>query len=320
MAAFNPYLETDLRDVKAQGASVGDSRSHNGQDFSWNGVTWNPAGGQPNATGAQGNQQSYIQSAIDQMKKVNEPIVKSYEESIPETQKKFSAQSDSIKSRYDNLIASIKGNQGVAETRQTTTTNNELGRRGITGSSGVAQQEMTNALNPITQQYTGFLKEANTAQGEETAANVAGETDALRAIKNAIAQLQSGANSQGVSLGTDMFTSDRNFGESQRVSQLQSELQKEQMRMQQEQAQKDEAFRQQQLAESTRQFNTQEGRLGASSNTGDLSSLFNVLGISTQNNQQGNYIPSIGKSVVGYLADGRALYSDGSAGWSNAKK
>lgn len=262
-----------------------------------------------------GNSQSYVQSAIDQMKKANEPIVQSYQASIPETQKKFSTQREGIKSRYDNLIASIKGNQQVAETRQTTTTNNELGKRGITSSSGVAQQEMTNALNPITQQYTGMQKEAVTAQGEEEGANIAGETDAVRAIQNAIAQLQTGATTQGIQLGTNLYQTD----EQSRAQSIAQELQRQQLEEQKRQADLDAAFREKQLAQNQSQFNT-------TNKSGDISSLFNVLGIGTGTGNtsttkpQGQYIPAIGKSVIGYDSLGRAIYSDGTRGYTYGKK
>lgn len=84
----------------------------------------------------------------------NQPAIQSYE-----------ASKNPLQDRYKNLLQTIKGNQQVAENRQTTTTNNEMGRRGISNDSGVYEQEMTNAVNPITQQYTGMYGDANAQQG-----------------------------------------------------------------------------------------------------------------------------------------------------------
>lgn len=85
-----------------------------------------------------------------------------------------------LQQRYSDLLASIKGNQQIAENRQTVTTQNELGRRGLTSSSGLAQQELTNALNPITQQYTGMLKDT-TGQENIDLANIDRTIASLRA-------------------------------------------------------------------------------------------------------------------------------------------
>jgi hypothetical protein len=95
--------------------------------------------------------------------------------------------------RYNDLIASIKGNQTTAENRQTLTTNNELGRRGITGSSGLAQQEITNAVNPITQQYTGLIKDTTGTENLDIAN-----------IDKAIASLAAGNPESSVSTSTGL--------------------------------------------------------------------------------------------------------------------
>lgn len=307
MGPGNWDWNSPLRHIASGGHNVGDVVN----GMRWNGEKWEGGGS------SGGGAQSYIQDAINMMKKANEPLVASYKEQIPEIQTKFSKQRESIKSRYDNLIASIKGNQTTAETRQTTTTNNELGRRGITMSSGVAQQEMTNALNPITQQYTGMVKEATQAQGDEQQASMDAETEGIRAINNLIAQLEAGATQSGISTGLNLFGMDQQAAESQRARDLQAKL-----------AEADNAFREKQFAESVRQFNTQEARMNkGSGGSGDITELFKTLGIGNTPaptpqpmRSQGINIPAIGKSVVGYLSDGRALYSDGSAGWSYAKK
>lgn len=201
----------------------------------------NPLGGGSNGnygTGSDAN--SYIQNAIKQMQDANKPIISSYQASIPETQKRYAdertrleGEKVTVQDRYKSLIDQIKGNQATAETRQTLTTNNELGKRGITSSSGLAQQEMTNALNPITQQYTGMLKDTGLSQeadlkdiSSKITDTTNNETDALRAIQNAIAQLNSGATTQGISLGTNLYNSDRTFDQNEILKNIQLASQK----------------------------------------------------------------------------------------------
>ena len=165
--------------------------------------------------------QSIIQKSIQQMQQANQPAVSSLQTSIPEVQQKYAqtrsqlqAQAPNLDQQYKDLLTSIKGDQQVAENRQTVTTNNELGRRGITGDSGLAQQELTNAVNPITQQYatltnqTGLEGIKSKQALQDSIANlVPQETSDERAILNSIAQLQSGANSSGVQLGQNLYSS-----------------------------------------------------------------------------------------------------------------
>ncbi len=116
-------------------------------------------------------------SVLDSAKQVRQFNIDSNQPAI----QSLEASKSPLQDRYKNLLDTIKGNQTVAENRQTVTTNNELGRRGISGDSGIAEQEITNAVNPITQAFTGQYKDASAQQGID-----------LSAIQNAIAQLQSG--------------------------------------------------------------------------------------------------------------------------------
>jgi len=91
-----------------------------------------------------------------------------------------------IEERYKTLIDSIKGNQQTATNRQTVATANELGRRGITG-DGLYDQTFTDALNPITREYTNMLSNANTQQSAD-----------LNQVDQLIAQIQSGASKDAI--------------------------------------------------------------------------------------------------------------------------
>ena len=125
--------QSNLRDIASGGHNVGDIVN----GWRWDGVGWHQegggGGGGGGSTGGGGNGDAV-----------------------------FGAAKTALTDRYNNLIAQIQGNQTTATNRQTVTTNNELGKRGILSSSGVAQQEMTNALQPVTSEYTGLM---NTATG-----------------------------------------------------------------------------------------------------------------------------------------------------------
>lgn len=116
---------------------------------------------------------SVVQNAIKMNQEAVKPAIQSYEASIPEIQAssqqqrtQLQAEQGPLEQRYKNLLESIKGNQTTSENRQTLTTANELAKRGISNDSGVFQQELTNAVNPVTQQYTSLY--ANTGlEGEK---------------------------------------------------------------------------------------------------------------------------------------------------------
>lgn len=143
----------------------------------------------------------YIQNAIRMNQQAIQPAVQSYQAQIPEISKSYSQQRTTLTDKYDALLASIKGNQTTAENRQTVVTSNELGKRGLSGDSTLAQQEITNAVNPVTQQYTGLASEAGLSKIGDINQSYTDETAAQRAVTNAIAQLQANAGMSGVGQG-----------------------------------------------------------------------------------------------------------------------
>lgn len=118
-----------------------------------------------------------------------------------------------LQQRYKDLLDSIKGQQQTATNRQTVATSNELAKRGILGESGLAQQEMVNALNPITSEYTSLIKDTGNQQ----------EID-LAGIASQIAGLQSNAGLQGLTLGNQQYQ----FGQTQNLQQQQLDAQRQQ--------------------------------------------------------------------------------------------
>lgn len=154
---------------------------------------------------APGGYEDIVARQISMQQKANEPIISQLE-----------SEKEPLKQRYSQLIDQIKGNQKVAENRQTLTTNNELGRRGISSQDGVGQQEMTNNLNPITQQYTNMIQD--TGYNSEKA---------LRDVASQIAQLKSGAISQGANTGMALYQEDQNRLLQQQAIERQAEQQRQ---------------------------------------------------------------------------------------------
>jgi hypothetical protein len=110
------------------------------------------------------------QKLLDFQKSANAPVIS-----------QLQTQQPGLQDKYKQLVDSIKGNQQLDTNRQTLTTNNQLGARGILPSSGVYQQEMTNALTPIDTQYAGLTANAN-----------AGSIADTQGLALQIAQLQAG--------------------------------------------------------------------------------------------------------------------------------
>lgn len=101
--------------------------------------------------------------------------------------------------RYQNLINQITGNQRQAESRESTATSREFGRRGISLQSGIFDQTLNERLDPITKYYTGQIKDVGFEQGKANRELQAllgnltsAEIEQLRGIQNTIAQIQAG--------------------------------------------------------------------------------------------------------------------------------
>lgn len=214
---INPNLQTNLRDQLAQGANVGDiAQGTDGGKYRWSGVRWerehtsqpsfsNQVSSVSRPQPVQTSFEDIVKRTQELARKAAKPFISSLQASIPETSKKFATekarlqgQIDPLKERFKNLLDEIKGQGQKQETAQTRVTAQELGKRGLLSSSTLAQQELVNAVQPIQEQTQRLTKETGLAQEQGIKAiqdQVSGllpqETEALRNIKNAIAQLQS---------------------------------------------------------------------------------------------------------------------------------
>ena len=161
--------------------------------------------------------ESTVRRSLELQKEATAPAVQSLQASVPETRAAFQtrreqleAKRSPLQTRFDNLMSDIKGRQTQEETAATRVTSRELGRRGITGSSGVAERELAGAVSPIRERFAGLARdiglgreEALQGLEEQITGLVPAETQAVRAITNAIAQLQAGGAQAGIQTALD---------------------------------------------------------------------------------------------------------------------
>jgi len=158
------------------------------------------------------NFEDILKQAMSMQTQAAQPAVASYQASIPETQAKYTqertrleAEKEPLEKRYQNLLSQVTGQQQAETQRTSIATARELGKRGITPSSGLYEQTINEALSPISRYYTGQISNIGLSQEEsqrQLQNLISGiptqETEATRAINNAIASLQAGAGQTGV--------------------------------------------------------------------------------------------------------------------------
>lgn len=155
------------------------------QTVDYGGVTWKgqPGGGwtAQSATGGGsvnggGNTAAPIdpietaKKLLEFQKTANQPVIQSLQGSV-----------DPLKQRYNDVLASIKGNQQVAENNQTRITSNELGKRGLLPGDTYGQQEIQNSVLPVSAAFSGQTAQTGLAENQD-----------LQAIAERIASLQGG--------------------------------------------------------------------------------------------------------------------------------
>lgn len=123
-------------------------------------------------------------------------------------------QVDPLKSRYDKLIADIKGRRDTAVQQVGIDTAREYGKRGIPTSSGVFDVALRNATTPVEQSYGQNI---TGAEGEGQ--------DKIMAIQNAIAGLQAGAGKDAITQALEVLKNSQAQGNWEKTfSQNQQEL------------------------------------------------------------------------------------------------
>jgi len=149
----------------------------------------------------------------------NQPAISSLQASIPETTAKFATARTSLEgqkvpleARYKNLLDTILGNQEADISQTNLATSREFGRRGIPTTSGIVEKTLAEKTSPIRKFYTGQVTEAGISKEEnltklnDLVASLTGqETEASRAITNAIAQLQAGDSTGAVTQALNLL-------------------------------------------------------------------------------------------------------------------
>jgi len=172
-----------------------------------------------NSSSGASDYQSLARQRMQMQQEANAPAVQSLQSQIPTIQQSYQQQGNYLKSqqapleeRYKNLLSSIQGQQTQETNRTSTATANELGRRGISSQSGLYEQTVNQALNPINQFYTGQLSNANLDQQaalsslqNQIAQNPIQQTQAEQQVQQAIAQLQASGNSQGIQQALSLY-------------------------------------------------------------------------------------------------------------------
>lgn len=164
----------------------------------------------PGATGLQ----SAVTQAQQMLTQAQQPAIASLQAQRPITEQRFAGQREelagkeaSMKTRYSNLLADIKGRETKETTQATRTQAQELGRRGIAPGGTFYEQEITGAQQPISQAYGGLTRDIGLAQSEE-AQQLAGlgkqltvdEQQAQQDVSAAVAAIQSATSTQAVEI------------------------------------------------------------------------------------------------------------------------
>lgn len=205
---------------------------------------WDPGSSQQYSQ--QSNQSSYqapsiqpvedlVAKAQEMYQRASQPAIQSLEAQKPEIQATIKNKTQLLTDRYSQLVNDIKGGQTKAETRQTTVTAGELGKRGIDPTSTLYGQELTNALNPITSEYTSLLKNAALDQttGQQDLANL--ETEQLRNLANSIAQIRTGSNTNAISTALQQYQANQNAAMAAQQAQADQAYKNQQLALQQQQ-------------------------------------------------------------------------------------
>lgn len=172
-------------------------------------------------SGSPSNFADTVRQAQELQRSVNAPAVESLRSSLPEISKTYetqrqqtTAQIDPLKQRYQSLLDEVKGKAQASVNSQTKITSNELGKRGIVGSSTLAQQEIQNAVEPIRAGERtaitdiGLSQEQGLMSLQNILANLANaETEQKRGVLNSIGQLEAGAGQNAVQLALQQIQS-----------------------------------------------------------------------------------------------------------------
>lgn len=185
---------------------------------------------------------SQLKPITQQLESIKPVISQAYQQK----QKTLEGQLSSLSDRYQNLLDQITGRQQQETTTATRTIADELAKRGITGDSTLASQEIQRTLDPIQRYYDTQSKEVQLTKAQEeqaikdAIANVPIEQQLAEAdVLRQIASIMAGGVNQATSLGSGLFNTLTSAGlQQQQIDQsaVFNELQKQLLQQQYEQA------------------------------------------------------------------------------------
>jgi len=160
-----------------------------------------------------------VEEAIRQSREAVQPSIERLEATRPAIEQEYTtmgaqlqAREAPLKERYNILLDEVRGQQQRVEQRQQRVTSGEMAKRGILGSSTLAQQEIASALAPITSEYTGLLGRTGVAR-ETDLLNLASQiaqmgvqkSQALRGVDVDVANLLAQAGMGGMTAGQQQY-------------------------------------------------------------------------------------------------------------------
>lgn len=158
-------------------------------------------------------------------KEAAQPAIKSLEAGIPEVSQTVGAEKTRLEGEKEPLTARYERLLKDVTSRTELATSQEFGRRGIPTTSGLMEQTLAQKISPETERI-GLAQEADIRGIDTQISNLTGiETEKIREIRNAMAQLEAGAG-QGA-IGEALSLSQ--LGEQQRQFDVGTELQKLQL-------------------------------------------------------------------------------------------
>lgn len=114
--------------------------------------------------------------------------------------------STDLDTRYKDLLGSIKGQQKVAEDAQILSTNNEMGRRGISADSGIAEREQAAGLRPIASEYSALTANTGLSQQRD-----------ISEIAKQIAMLQTGNPMESLNFSSQLMDREQQASQFERT-------------------------------------------------------------------------------------------------------
>ena len=165
---------------------------------------------------------NYADLAREQMRltqEANAPVVQSFQQQIPTTQKAFAqtrseleAQKDPLKTRYQTILDELKRRETVETGTESTRLTREYAARGIDPSSDMFSQGLRDVLRPKQEYYSGQTKDVGLAQTQDVQSlenlisrNPIEQEEATNQINNLIAQLQAGGNKDAITNALNLF-------------------------------------------------------------------------------------------------------------------